>query len=257
MRATTSKSPPRGLSTSASPSLRSWPADQREVRVGVGDHDGVRAGRDRGGQERAQGGKAPGSPRRQRTALARRRRFLRGPESEHRGLHGAAERAREHGPDRDPERPDHLAEGPRVFTPPVGQIALGRAVVDARHALVVLAVIGVGVAEVEDVAAGAKGGEELGAAEGRRGRRLADGDGRRAHREDDGQPRRRGGDPAKRPPRASASCRSTRVDAGGSDAAAGTPPLTAAAGRSGCTASAPSSRPGTPAWRRHPTPRAR
>src|SRR6185295_9709425 len=86
-------------------------------------------------------GKRPGGPRGKRTALARRRRLLRGPEGEHRALHGAAERAREHRADRDPQRPDRLADGTRVVAPPVGQIALGRAVLDARHAVVVPAMI--------------------------------------------------------------------------------------------------------------------
>jgi hypothetical protein len=69
------------------------------------------------------------------------------------GLDGAAEGACPHLPDRDPEGADRRADRARVVASAIDEVALGRAVVEARHPGVVLRHVGGGMAKVEDVAA--------------------------------------------------------------------------------------------------------
>src|SRR5262245_65860576 len=89
----------------------------------------------------------------ERRAAARRGGRLRAPERELRGLDRPAERARAHLADRDPELADRRADRTGIRAPLLGQVALRRAVLEARHLRVVLREVGRGVAEIEDVAA--------------------------------------------------------------------------------------------------------
>ena len=84
-----------------------------------------------------------------------------GAEGQGRRLDGAAERACQHDADRNPERADRLADGAGVLAATVGQVALACAVLDAHHARVFLAVVGVGVAKVQGEPTGAQGAEQI------------------------------------------------------------------------------------------------
>jgi len=72
-------------------------------------------------------------------------------EDQFRGFARAAERTCEHFADRDAERADGGSDRARVGAPRIGEIALIGAVLEARHALVVLAEVRRRMAEVEDV----------------------------------------------------------------------------------------------------------
>ena len=73
-----------------------------------------------------------------------------------------------------PRGPDRFAQRARVVTAPVGEVALSRAVLEAHPTLVDLAMVGVGVTEVEDVAARPQGGEKVCARQRGHRRRLSD-----------------------------------------------------------------------------------
>src|SRR5262249_23914883 len=136
-------------------------ANQRVVRISVADDRRVLAGGGGRGQQRAQRGKSSRATYGGGAPVARRPLFLRGPEGEHRRLDRAAERARQHGADRNGERADRLTDGARVRAPLVAQHALSRTVIEVHRGLILPRVVGVGVPEVDDVAARPQPGQEL------------------------------------------------------------------------------------------------
>src|SRR5206468_12106578 len=121
-------------------------------RITVADDREVASGAYRRGQNASQRRVAL-SVRRSARPAAHFLHFLRAPEEELRGFHGAAERTGENALHGDAQTPDCRSGSPCIGPAPVDEVALIGAVLVALHSFVVLAEIGRRMTEVEDVAA--------------------------------------------------------------------------------------------------------